>query len=132
MIYPVDNTVAHFSSSFGMRNGRQHTGIDVGGGTKAVYAALPGEITKKDENDNYGFNIKIQSGKYTTWYKHLIKFKYEKDAAVRDLKIGDSVLKSQRIGTSGDTGESTKEGAIHLHFEVLVDGRPVDPWIYLP
>jgi murein DD-endopeptidase MepM/ murein hydrolase activator NlpD len=42
--------------------------------------------------------------------------------------VGQSVVAGQQIARVGDDGDST---ACHLHFEVLVDGRPTDPLLFL-
>jgi len=45
------------------------------------------------------------------------------------VKVGDRVYKGQKIGEIGRTGKVT---GVHLHFEVRIDGKTVDPLNYLP
>lgn len=96
-----------------------HKGIDLtpGLGTpiKAVTAAT---VTYAgDEDDGYGYKVVLDHGDGTeTLYAHL------KD--VPSVSRGDAVARGDVIGYVGSTGRST--GA-HLHFEVHVDGTPVEP-----
>ncbi|PTQ57445.1 MAG: metalloendopeptidase [Candidatus Carbobacillus altaicus] len=98
-----------------------HEGIDFANvrGTKVV-AAARGEVIFAGYNGSYGLQIAIQHkpGLKTT-YSHLSKI---------DVKVGDNVEKGERIGLMGSTGRSTGS---HLHYEVHVDGRSVDPAAYL-
>ncbi len=57
-----------------------------------------------------------------TLYGHML-------ANSRRVKEGDKVSQGQTIGTVGSTGNST---GTHLHFEVRVNGSPVNPLPYLP
>ena len=65
---------------------------------------------------SYG-RIQIDHGDgYETWYMHLSKI---------DVAVGQSVMAGDYIGISGDTGST---GSPHLHFEVRLNGIPVDPY----
>jgi hypothetical protein len=96
-----------------------HEGVDfaVPQGTP-VYAAADGVVTGARPNGGYGNWIRIDHADgAATVYGHLSRF------APR-LKPGASVVRGELVGFSGNTGRSTGP---HLHFEVLSDGKPVDP-----
>ncbi len=100
-----------------------HTGIDLAGpfGTPIV-AAADGVIAAADVSTvGYGNHIIIaHSGGLLTLYGHL-------EAMM--VKPGDAVKAGQVIGLLGSTGNSTGP---HCHFEVRVNGAPVDPRPFLP
>jgi hypothetical protein len=79
-----------------------------------VRAAATGRV--KNINITYG-RVEIDHGNgYETWYMHLSRI---------DVTLGMQVMAGQYIGISGDTGSP---GAPHLHFEVRLNGVPVDPY----
>lgn len=115
------------SSSFGTRTdpftGRpeHHAGIDIAGreGTE-ILAVASGVITWAGERYGYGNLVEINHGKgYVTRYGH------NKEILV---KVGDTVKKGQTLALMGSSGRST---GTHLHFEVLRNGRAVNPARYL-
>ncbi|MBQ8254119.1 MAG: peptidoglycan DD-metalloendopeptidase family protein [Clostridia bacterium] len=116
------------TSEFGVnRNGldeegKYHQALDIATdrGTP-IYAADGGVVTFAAEYDTYGLLIKIthESG-VETRYAHLDRI---------DVKVGDKVYKGQQIGTMGITGRVTGP---HLHFEIRINGKPVNPRTYLP
>jgi murein DD-endopeptidase MepM/ murein hydrolase activator NlpD len=116
-IWPVSGPV---TSGFGWRWGRMHEGIDIGAacGTP-IRAAASGTIVYAGWMDGYG-NIVIidHGGGMGTAYAH--------QSAI--YVGGGSVSQGQTIGAVGSTGHST---GCHLHFEVRVNGIPVDPLGYL-
>lgn len=96
-----------------------HEGLDLlaNRGT-AVHAAADGTVIAAGPNGGYGNWIRLQhAGHMTTVYGHLSAFAY-------GIEKGTTVRRGDIIGLVGNTGRST--GA-HLHFELAVDGRPVDP-----
>ena len=96
-----------------------HEGIDLAApvGTP-VYAAADGIVTGAGPNGGYGNWMQIDHpNKVTTVYGHLSEF-------APDIAPGTRVSQGELIGFVGNTGRST--GA-HLHFEVLADGRAVNP-----
>ncbi len=96
---------------------RPHYGVDfkVNIGTP-IYAPADGVVSYAKYMRGGGYSIIIKhNGGYSTVYMHLSKF---------DVQQGDHVHIGQMIAKSGNTGNST--GA-HLHYEVHVNGRPVDP-----
>ena len=118
-------TKGRFSSSFGMRRHpilrryRMHSGIDwaAPSGTP-IMAAGDGTIEKIGTRAGYGRSITIEhTNGYQTTYNHMSGY-------TKGLKSGDRVKQGQVIGFVGSTGLSTGP---HLHFEVLVNGRFVDP-----
>ena len=118
LIWPVRGTV---TSEYGPRWGRMHTGIDIGApnGTP-IRAAKGGEVIFSGSMSGYGNTVIIDhGGGFTTLYAHQSRI------AAGD---GASVSQGQVIGYVGSTGFSTGP---HLHFEVRVNGAPVNPLAYL-
>ncbi len=115
------------TSPFGMRyhpilkTRKLHTGMDIGAPSGAkIVAADNGNVVYSGWMTGYGQVIIIDhGGGISTLYAH---------QSVLISKVGDAVSKGQQIGKVGSTGWST--GA-HLHFEVRVNGTPVDPKGYV-
>ena len=98
---------------------KMHTGIDWAApmGTP-IYASGNGEIEKAGWESGYGKYIRIKHANgYETAYGHMTAF-------ARGMEPGKKVRQGQLIGFVGSTGLST--GA-HVHYEILVNGRFVDP-----
>ena len=110
------------SSRFGSRWGRNHDGVDVAAniGTN-IYAADNGTVTYSEYNNGgYGYMIQIDHGNgVETYYAHCSELLVPK---------GSVVAKGDLIAKVGNTGRSTGP---HLHFEVRVNGSPIDPMTYL-
>lgn len=118
VIWPTNGGIV--TSLFGIRWGRLHTGIDIGvpAGTP-VYAADGGTVVDAGWDGNYGRRVLIyHSSGLATLYAHL--------SAVR-VQSGEQVKQGQIIGLSGRSGDATGP---HLHFEIRVDGSPVNPMKY--
>jgi murein DD-endopeptidase MepM/ murein hydrolase activator NlpD len=99
---------------------KMHTGVDIGvpSGSKVV-AANAGKVLKAVYDSAYGNYILIDhGGGKATLYAHLSRFK---------VKSGDTVTRGQLIALSGSTGYSTGP---HLHFEIRINGKTVDPMTY--
>jgi murein DD-endopeptidase MepM/ murein hydrolase activator NlpD len=96
-----------------------HEGMDlVAPAGTPVYAAADGVVLGAAPNGRYGNWIRIEHGeKLATVYGHLMAF-------APGIEPGESVVRGELIGFVGSTGRST--GA-HLHFEVLDNGKPVNP-----
>ncbi len=96
-----------------------HEGMDlVAPAGTPVYAAADGVVVGAAPNGRYGNWIRIEHGeKLATVYGHLMAF-------APGIEPGESVVRGELIGFVGSTGRST--GA-HLHFEVLDNGKPVNP-----
>jgi murein DD-endopeptidase MepM/ murein hydrolase activator NlpD len=112
-------------SGFGARNHpllgyyKQHTGVDWAAplGT-AIYASGNGTIEKVGWESGYGKYVRIRHAHgYETAYGHMTAF-------ARSTQAGQRVRQGQIIGYVGSTGLSTGP---HLHYEILVNGRFVDP-----
>lgn len=109
---------------FGARDGLHssyHTGIDIANsrGT-AIYSADAGKVTFAGWKGSYGYLIIIDhENGYQTYYAHCSKLYVSR---------GDRVYKGQNIAAMGSTGNST---GTHLHFEIRVNGNPVNPAKYV-
>jgi murein DD-endopeptidase MepM/ murein hydrolase activator NlpD len=118
LIWPVSGPV---TSPFGYRWGRLHAGIDIGVpyGTP-IHAAASGTVVLAGWNGGYGnYTCIDHGGGLATCYAHQSSFA---------VSTGTQVSQGQVIGYVGNTGHSF--GA-HLHFEVRINGNPVDPLGYL-
>lgn len=109
------------TSRFGTRWGRLHEGIDIGVPIgSSVKAADGGTVIFSGRDGGYGNVIRINhGGNRVTVYAHCSKLL---------VKGGQKVFQGQHIANSGNTGSSTGP---HLHFEIRVNGRPVNPSKYL-
>lgn len=125
MMAPVD--YYNLTSGFGKRKdpftGKKaiHNGIDMGGwpGT-SVWATAPGKITFAGNSGRYGKMVEIDHGcGIKTIYGHLKKVL---------VKKGQQVEHRHNIGILGSTGRSTGP---HVHFEIRVEGQPVDPMKFI-
>lgn len=109
------------TSRFGSRTpsdiiSANHAGIDIGvnEGSKIV-SAIDGKVTEVSSFGDYGNHLKIVNGNVTTLYAHC-KTIY--------IKEGDEIQKGTEIAEVGATGKATGP---HLHFEIRVDDRLVNP-----
>jgi murein DD-endopeptidase MepM/ murein hydrolase activator NlpD len=120
---PVKASV-EFTSGFGVRSdpfhfsAAMHPGIDLAGayGTP-IYATADGTVLRAGWNSGgYGNLVEIDHGRgITTRYGHM--------SAIL-VHAGDHVTRGQQVGRMGSTGRSTGN---HLHYEVRIDGRAVNP-----
>jgi murein DD-endopeptidase MepM/ murein hydrolase activator NlpD len=118
LIWPVSGPV---TSPFGYRWGRLHAGIDIGVpyGTP-IHAAAAGTVVLAGWTGGYGnYTCIDHGGGMATCYAHQSSYA---------VSSGAQVSQGQVIGYVGSTGHSF--GA-HLHFEVRINGNPVDPLGYL-
>jgi murein DD-endopeptidase MepM/ murein hydrolase activator NlpD len=125
-IRPTAGTV---TSGYGFRWGTRHAGVDIAGSRDTpVYAAADGAVVTAactsaycDRDGNlglggYGNLVELDhGGGVTTRYAHLSAY---------TVASGQPVRAGALLGYQGSTGNST---GVHLHFEVRVDGAPVDP-----
>lgn len=118
---PMQNSI--LTSRYGMRrhpiSGKReaHQGIDLVSYTNSeVHSAAPGVVKTAGINGGLGKAVTIDHGNnVTTVFAHLSKI---------HVKPGDKIELGQVIGIMGNTGNST---AKHLHYEVRIDGKPIDP-----
>jgi murein DD-endopeptidase MepM/ murein hydrolase activator NlpD len=118
LIWPVNGPV---TSPFGYRWGRLHAGIDIGvpSGTP-IHAAASGSVALAGWVGGYGnYTCIDHGGGLATCYGH------QSSIAV---SVGQHVTQGQVIGYTGCTGHCFGP---HLHFEVRINGNPVDPLGYL-
>jgi murein DD-endopeptidase MepM/ murein hydrolase activator NlpD len=117
-IWPVQGPI---TSPFGMRWGVLHPGIDIGVPTGTpVHAAAAGQVVWCGWMSGYGnFVVIDHGGGYATAYGHNSKIL---------VTCGEDVHQGQVVSLSGCTGFCTGP---HVHFEVRVNGTPVDPLGYL-
>lgn len=110
-----------FTSGFGERWGRMHEGTDFASSSGTpIYATADGVVVHAGRLSGYGNLIKIKHEfGIETRYAHLSRIRVE---------VGQRVSRGDRIGDMGNTGRST---GTHLHYEVRVDGEPVNPMKYI-
>jgi murein DD-endopeptidase MepM/ murein hydrolase activator NlpD len=123
---PVKNAF-RFTSEFGFRRDpktggrRMHKGVDFAGpmGTP-LYSTADGVVTHAGWLSGYGRLVKIKHDfGIETRYAHLAKL---------NVKVGQRVSRGDRIGDMGASGRVT---GVHLHYEVLVGGKAINPMIYI-
>lgn len=117
---PVRNAF-RYTSGFGSRWGRIHTGTDFAAphGTP-IHATADGVVTHAGWYSGYGQLIKIRHEfGIETRYAHLSRIR---------VSEGQRVSRGERIGDMGNTGRST---GTHLHYEVRVGDKPVNPMTYI-
>ncbi len=115
------------SSYFGMRKDpftgakRMHKGMDVAARLGApVVATADGIVTKVEKKPGYGKMLEIDHG-------YGISTRYGHNNTVK-VKVGDIVKQGQVIATMGSTGRSTGP---HVHYEVLRNGKQINPRTYV-
>jgi len=122
LVWPMEGDV---SSSFGMRTllgiTRMHNGIDIAGPTgRVIVAADGGTVALAGWNGGYGKCVIVDhGGGMATLYAHQSQI---------NVSVGQEVGQGDTLGLCGSTGYSTGP---HLHFEVRVNGSPVNPLNYL-
>ncbi|MCY6372113.1 M23 family metallopeptidase [Clostridium ganghwense] len=109
------------SSSFGMRNGKMHKGMDIANHMgSTIHSAYDGVVSYAGWISGYGKVIKIDhGGGLETTYAHCSSI---------NVKKNQHVKKGDKIGEVGSTGRSTGP---HVHFEVRVNGVPQNPAKYV-
>lgn len=118
-IKPIEGTI---SSVYGYRETatgtvpKNHTGTDIAAitGTK-IKSATNGQVVVASEEGDYGKHLKVQIGEVSIIYAHCNSLY---------VKEGDMITQGQEIAEVGSTGNSTGP---HLHFEIRISERTVDP-----
>ncbi|KRS14801.1 peptidase M23 [Roseovarius atlanticus] len=110
-----------YTSGFGMRWGRMHSGTDFAAphGTP-IYSTADGVVVHAGWQSGYGRLVKIQ-------HEFGIETRYAHNSKLF-VKKGQRVSRGQKISAMGSTGRST---GTHLHYEVRVGGKAVNPMIYI-
>lgn len=111
------------TSGFGFRydpfhgRGAQHAGLDLAGAHgEPIFAAAAGRVVRAERFGAYGNTVDIDHGRgILTRYAHLSSIK---------VSVGETVAMGEHIAGMGSTGRST---GTHLHYEVRIDGQPVNP-----
>lgn len=120
-INPVSGTItSRYGASSKIRKSN-HTGLDIAtsAGTP-IKVVANGTVTSAKYSGSYGNLVKISHGNgIETWYAHTNKMY---------VKVGQKVNAGEVIATVGSTGNSTGN---HLHFEIRVNGKHVNPQKYL-
>ena len=121
---PINN--AKVTSSFSNRRKhpvlgytRAHKGVDFRAPTGTpIPAAGAGRVAARSYNRGHGNFVKIRhNGSYETLYAHMSRF-------AKGVNVGTTVRQGQIIGYAGSTGMSTGP---HLHYEIIKDGKHVNP-----
>ncbi|GAC1632584.1 MAG: M23 family metallopeptidase [Nevskia sp.] len=123
--WPVDG--GYITSGYGYRTDpftglhTNHPGIDFAAAEGSeVLAVASGIVTEAGERNGYGELVEINHGNgYVTRYGHNSRLL---------VKVGDRVIKGQRISLMGSTGRSTGP---HVHFELVLNGNTVNPEQYI-
>lgn len=118
-VNPLNGTV---SSGFGARESKYqnvtgyHTGVDIAANSGTpIFASMQGIVELVSGEGDYGKHVKIRCNNVYTLYAHCSKIFVEE---------GQIVAEGQKIASVGSTGNSTGP---HLHFEIRVEDRFVDP-----
>jgi murein DD-endopeptidase MepM/ murein hydrolase activator NlpD len=125
--WPLTSRARQISSSFGYRKDpftyrvSFHSGLDLRGPVGLpVLATAKGQVTYSGYDGEWGNIVRVDHGNgIVTFYAHLSHTR---------VKVGAVVERGETVGTLGNTGRSTGS---HLHYEIIVSGRSVDPEKYL-
>lgn len=121
------------TSKYGKRNtGIQgastfHKGIDLGRDfskhESPILSVTAGTVTNNYWDNTRGWVVIIDHGEFKTLYQHL--------KAQSPISKGRTVMAGQAIGIMGASTKTIKNMAIHLHMELIVGGKQIDPLPYL-
>ncbi|MEO1591393.1 MAG: M23 family metallopeptidase [Cyanobacteria bacterium J06632_22] len=106
---------------FGGRSYEKHTGLDFAGPVGSpIVATAKGRVVRASYYGGYGKTVEIEHG-----YGHKTLYAHLSDITV---EVGDMVNEGDVVGKLGNTGRSTGP---HLHYEIRLNGEPLDPMAYL-
>jgi murein DD-endopeptidase MepM/ murein hydrolase activator NlpD len=116
-LLPVNGVLTTYYNDAGVRQGRNHWGIDIAAQKgEVIQAAGAGVVLLADWTPDFGNMVIISHGMgYFTYYGHTMKALVEQ---------GTRVKKGESIALVGSSGISS---APHLHFEIWKDGKPINP-----
>jgi LysM repeat protein len=99
----------------------RHKALDVGGSSNStIVASKAGRVEYSGWSNGYGYNIVLNhGGNVKTRYAHMRQLW---------VKAGQQVQQGEGLGKKGTTGRST---GVHLHFEIIINGKAVNPLSYL-
>ncbi|HEX3375248.1 MAG TPA: M23 family metallopeptidase [Candidatus Acidoferrales bacterium] len=123
-LWPV---IGHLTGTFGERmdpfsgEGAFHTGVDISSQYgDSVRSSADGVVVEADERSGYGRLVVVDHGfGVSTYYGHLSSFR---------VVVGQQIRRGDAIGNVGVSGRSTGP---HVHYEVRINGAPVNPMRYL-
>jgi murein DD-endopeptidase MepM/ murein hydrolase activator NlpD len=121
LVWPIALKAPRISVTQAFQPG--HSGIDIGAPTGTPIKAAAGGVVKVSEKADgaYGWRIVVDQGDDVfTWYAHLSEL---------NVKEGQTVKAGDVIGSVGTTGLATGP---HLHFELRIGSKPIDPRLVLP
>ncbi len=118
----INNEFGFRRNPFGGRSYEFHAGMDIDGERgDTVIAPANGTVIKAEWTGGYGNMIEIDHGNgLTTRYGHLSKI---------EIQVGDTIQRGQLIGLVGSTGRSTGP---HLHYELRLNDKSINPRFLLP
>jgi murein DD-endopeptidase MepM/ murein hydrolase activator NlpD len=118
----INNEFGFRRNPFGGRAYEFHPGMDIDGERgEPVMAAANGTVINAGYKGGYGNMVEIDHGNgLTSRYGHLSKI---------EAAVGDTITRGKVLGQIGSTGRSTGP---HLHFEVRLNDRPINPRFFLP
>lgn len=118
----INNEFGYRRNPFGGRSYEFHPGMDIDGERgDLVVAPANGIVTRAGWEGGYGNMIEIDHGNgLATRYGHLSRI---------DVQIGDTITRGQLIGLIGSTGRSTGP---HLHYELRLNDKAINPRRFLP
>ncbi len=118
----INNEFGYRSNPFGGGATEFHSGMDIGGDTgDLVSTPAAGVVVEASWQGGYGNMVEINHGNgLSTRYGHLSRI---------GVQAGDRVQRGQPLGLVGSTGRSTGP---HLHYELRLNERPINPRRFLP
>ena len=120
--FPKGTTGLTYTSGFGQRWGRLHSGIDISGDVgKPIITPISGVVVRSENQPGgYGNIVTVKSGNLEMDFAHMENLM---------VKVDQKVEAGTQVGGLGSTGRSSGP---HLHWNVYVGGNPVDPvrWTY--